>query len=163
LRQLLEQLDPQRRFRGGPFEYRVVTLEGERMNLQPVRVALGMPELRRVTVRPGVAGCKAKVPLGSRVLVAFINNDAGRAIVVGFEDAEGAGFTPDRLDLVGADDPWDPVTRRRCLQFCRSPASQYHRRCSQRSLGCAHDDGSCIHVRARRVVARRRRSNARGD
>jgi hypothetical protein len=95
---LLEQLDPLRRFRG-LYEYRVVTQETERLNLQPVRVALGVPELRRVRVRPGVAGCRATVALGSTVLVAFVNADPSRPVVVGFEDAESDGFMPLELDL----------------------------------------------------------------
>jgi hypothetical protein len=91
------------RFRG-LYEYRVVTQEDERLNLQAVQVALGMPDIRRAFVRPGVAGCRADVALGSRVLVAFVNADPARPVVVGFEDAEGAGFAPGRLDLVGEDD-----------------------------------------------------------
>lgn len=100
---LLEQLDPCQRYRG-VWEYRVVTQEGERLNLQPVRVSLGMPDLLRVPVRPGVAGARADVALGSTVLVSFVNADPGRPVVVGFEAPDGEGFAPTRLDLVGEDD-----------------------------------------------------------
>lgn len=91
LRRVVAQLMPDYKFRGVT-EYRVVTLDGNRLNLQAVRVSSGMPDLQRVRVRPGVAGCKATVALGSSVLVAFIDGDPGRPIVVGFEDADGAGF-----------------------------------------------------------------------
>lgn len=107
---LLEQLDPFRKFRGGPYEFRVVAQENERLHLQPVRVSLGMPDLRRVRVRPGVAGCRANVALGSTVLVAFVNGDPARPAVVGFEDAETAGFMPTLLEL-GADGPTLGVAR----------------------------------------------------
>jgi hypothetical protein len=104
LRALLAQLLPDYRYRG-VYEYRVVSQGGERLDLQPVRSVLGLPDLQRVRVRPGVAGCRADVTLGSTVLVAFVDADPGRPAVVGFEDAEGDGFAPSRLDLVGEDDP----------------------------------------------------------
>jgi len=93
LRALLEQLDPFRRFRGVT-EYRVVTQTGQRINLQPVRVSTGMPDLRRVPVRPGVSGCNSNVALGSRVLVGFVDSQPSRPYVAGFEDADGEGFVP---------------------------------------------------------------------
>jgi len=92
-RALLEQLDPDRLFRGVT-EYRVVTQEGERLNLQPVRASTGMPSLARVVVRPGVSGARSTVAIGSRVLVGFVDSDAARPVVLGFEDAAGEGFTP---------------------------------------------------------------------
>lgn len=95
---IVEQLDPNRDFRGVS-QYRVVTLEGKRLNLQPVRVSTGMPDLRRVRVMPGVAGCDAQVALGARVLVAFADADPGQPFVVAFEDAEGEGFVPTTLNL----------------------------------------------------------------
>jgi hypothetical protein len=97
----VDQYDPDRRFRGLT-EYRVVDQEGERLSLQPVRVSTGMPDLRRVPMRPGVSGCKAEVALGSRVLVGFADSDPGRPFVASFEDAEGDGFLPVTLELTGA-------------------------------------------------------------
>ncbi len=98
-RSLLEQIDPHAKFRC-PTEYRVVTLEGERLNLQPVKVSTGMPNLPRVLVRPGVSGCRADVALGSRVLVGFVDADPSRPYVSSFEDADGEGFQPTVLDLL---------------------------------------------------------------
>lgn len=98
LRRIMEQLDPRRRYRG-VFEYRVVTQESERLNLQPLRVSTGMPMLRRVYVRPGVSGARANVALGSRVVVSFLDADPSRPIVIGFEDAEGDGFLPMKLEI----------------------------------------------------------------
>ena len=95
---VLRQLDPDRAFRGVT-EYRVVTIEGERMNLQPVRVSTGMPDLTRVPVRPGVAGCKAEVALGARVLVGFVDSDQARPFVAAFEEADGEGFQPTTLAM----------------------------------------------------------------
>lgn len=92
------QLDPDRQFRGVS-EYRVDTLSGERLNLQPVRVSTGLPELKNVSIRPGVPGCSAVTALGARVLVAFIDGDRTRPFVCAFEDAEGDGFQPSSLTL----------------------------------------------------------------
>lgn len=97
---IVDQYDPDRRFRGTT-EYRVVTLDGERLNLQPVRVSTGMPDLKRVPIRPGVPGCKAETALGARVLVGFADSDPGRPYVASFEDAEGEGFQPAELMLSG--------------------------------------------------------------
>lgn len=93
LRAIIDQLDPDRAFRGVT-EYRVVTQEGERLNLQAVLASSGMPDLRRVPMRPGVSGCRSDVALGSRVLVGFVNSDPGRPYVASFEGADGEGFTP---------------------------------------------------------------------
>ncbi len=95
---LLDAVDPVRKFRGVT-EYRVVTQTGDRLDLQPVRSSLGVPDLSRVFVRPGVSGCSAEVSLGSTVLVGFINSDPARPYVSAFEDADGDGFIPDTLTL----------------------------------------------------------------
>lgn len=99
LRRLLEQLDPFRKFRGVT-EYRVGSIEGKRLNLQPIQASLGMPDLRRVPIRPGVAGCSVKVLEGSRVLVGFVNSDPGRYYVASFEDIMSPGFQPATLDFL---------------------------------------------------------------
>jgi hypothetical protein len=101
MRAIFDQLDPERKFRGVT-EYRVVTLDGERLNLQAIRVSTGMPDLRRVLVRPGVAGCKATLLPGTRVLVGFVDSDPGRPYVAQVEDAEGAGFLPVLLEIDAA-------------------------------------------------------------
>lgn len=94
LRQIFDQMAPDLKF-AGVTEYRVVLLAGTtRVDLQPVRRSSGMPDLRRVPMMPGVAGAKSTLALGSRVLVAFVDSDPARPVVVGFEDADGAGFTP---------------------------------------------------------------------
>ena len=100
MRRLVESMLPDYRYRGLT-EYRVVTQEGERLNLQPVRVSIGMPSLRRVKIRPGLPGCRADIALGSLVLVAFVNADPARPVVVSFEEAEAPGFLPSILELAG--------------------------------------------------------------
>ncbi len=99
LESAISRLLPWLRYARGPFEYRVVTQTGEKLNLQPVLSSLGLGDLDSVPVRPGVPGVRADVALGSRVLVSFINADPSRPVVLAFEDAESDGFVPTRLDL----------------------------------------------------------------
>lgn len=84
------------------FEYVVVTRNGKRLNLKPVRSSTGMPPLKNVRMWPGVAGCYAELELGSRVLVEFLDN--GEPAVTGFEDADGEGFVPSKLVLADGTD-----------------------------------------------------------
>lgn len=95
-RALMQQADPSWRFRGVT-EYRVGLIEGNRLDLQPVLSSTGMPSCDRVTIRPGVPGCSAEVSLGSYVLVAFVNADESRPVVVGFADEDSEAFQPDTL------------------------------------------------------------------
>lgn len=95
---LMDLADPDREFRA-IWEYKVDKQSGNRLDLKPVLASSGMPDLRRVSMRPGVPGAKADVMLGTRVLVAFINHDPGRPVVVQFEEADGTGFKPLLLSL----------------------------------------------------------------
>lgn len=96
MRKIVEGLDPDRKFRS-PVEYRVTSLTGDRINAQPVRVSLGMPDVSRVLARPGLPGCKGAAKLGSRVLIEWIEADPSRPVVTHYEDADGAGFVPTTL------------------------------------------------------------------
>jgi len=96
---LLAALDPRARYRAS-YEFRVVTQSGERLNLQPVRIASGMPDLASVPVRlaPGV---KAKHLPGSLVLVSFADADPSRPYVFAGDAADAPGWMPLELDLGG--------------------------------------------------------------
>lgn len=100
LRAIAAQMDPDRNFRA-VWEYRIVTQDVERLNLQAVRVSTGMPDLQRVIVRPGVPGVKANYALGATVLVGFVNADPSRPVVLAFTDAESGGFVPTLTMLAG--------------------------------------------------------------
>jgi len=90
---LILQLDPERSYRGLT-EYRVVLRQGNLLDLQPVRVSSGMPDLPRVAAWPGVPGARVVPSLASRCLVGFIDSDPARPVVVGFESngSTGAGL-----------------------------------------------------------------------
>jgi hypothetical protein len=105
-----------------PWEYRVVQRVGERLHLQAPRASSGMPNLGYVRVRPGVSGMRARPKLGSLVIVSFVDGDASRPMVVGFDDAENPGFGSDEtalvatLALLGSASATDPVVRKSDLQ-----------------------------------------------
>lgn len=98
LRTMLDQLDPNRHFRG-VYEYRVAEQVGEFLNLQPALLSLGMPDLPRVPVRPGVAGCKTEVMPGCQVLVGFVNADPSRPFVMSFDSPDAEGFKPLAMEI----------------------------------------------------------------
>lgn len=95
---LLDLLDPDRKFRG-LFEYRVVQQDGDTLDLQIVRKSTGMPDLRRVPVRPGTPGCSAEFTPGSRVVVGFVDSSPSGAFVLAGDEVGSAGFLPLELKL----------------------------------------------------------------
>jgi hypothetical protein len=97
-RRMVEALFPWLKFLG-TWEYRVVTLEGNRVNLQSVRASSGMPDLRRVKIRPGVPGCYGKPSLGSMCLVTFANADRTRPVILSFDDVDSGGFASTELSI----------------------------------------------------------------
>jgi hypothetical protein len=97
---IIEALDPAARYRG-VWDYRVVTQEGERLNLQPIYSRADLPDLARVPVRAGVPGVRAQHTPGSRDLVAFPGGDLSRPCVVGFDSPDQPGWMPLSLELGG--------------------------------------------------------------
>lgn len=98
LKAIVEALTARLEFHG-TYEYRVVLQDGAFLDLQAVRKAVGLPDLRRVQVWPGVAGAGADVALGSSVLVSFIDGDPGRPFVVAYAADGPPGFVPTTVRL----------------------------------------------------------------
>jgi len=94
-RAIVRAIVPEARWNGA-HEYRVVALESDsgRLALQAVRTVRGMPDLRFVRVRPGIAGASCDPMLGSLVLVTFVDSDPARPVVVAFDDEDAPGFVP---------------------------------------------------------------------
>jgi hypothetical protein len=99
LASILDALDPARRYRG-TFEFRVVTQNGERLNLQPMRASSGFDDLRNVPVRlaPGI---KATWTPGALALVTFVDADPARPVVVAGDDPDAPGHTPIGMSVGG--------------------------------------------------------------
>jgi hypothetical protein len=83
----------------GAYRYRVVQTEGDRVTLQAVSKAPGLPDLTRVDMWPGVAGCHAQLTPGAHVMVEFEAGDRGLPFVSHFIGKGGDGFSPVRLDI----------------------------------------------------------------
>lgn len=103
-RRIVASVDPLAPYRG-LYEYRVVSQVGERLNLQAVRTAAGMPDLQRVAVR-WPSGVRATHALGSRVVVGFIGTEPA---VIGGESPDAPGWMP--LQLTLGEDPALGVAR----------------------------------------------------
>jgi hypothetical protein len=82
-------------------EYRVVQQVGDRLNLQPVHRADGLPDLQRVEVWGAVPGVRPSILPGARALVAFIGGSRARPVIVAFGPASDAQFAPTALTLSG--------------------------------------------------------------
>ena len=97
-RRIVDACDPWRRYRC-LHEYRIVSQSGERYNLQIARVSTGLPDLRRVPVRPGVAGTRWDAKLGGLVLVAFAGGDPSRPGIVAWDAPDAPGWLPTLVEI----------------------------------------------------------------
>ena len=82
-----------------PRRYRIVEQIGERLTLQAVRAAAGVPDLLMVPVSPGVAGTRAEHTPGAVCVVQFLDGDPSAPMVTHFEAADGNGWLPVGLTL----------------------------------------------------------------
>ena len=89
----------------GLHSYRVVSQNGERLDLQVERASSGLPNLQRVRVRYGVPGATVEHTLGALVLVAFVDGDPARPVVVAGDDPDAPGFVPAEIHLATANAP----------------------------------------------------------
>ena len=83
----------------GRWRYRVVRVSVDRLELQPVRRDIGLPEMLPISMWPGAAGSHAKPALGAEVLVEFIEGDRTQPIVTAFAGKDGVGHVPDEQTL----------------------------------------------------------------
>jgi hypothetical protein len=104
LDRIVQALTADRRL-AGSWEYRVLQQQGERLDLQPVRTATGLPYLTRVRVRLA-PGLRVEHRPGSLVLVTFVDGSPSRPAVTGGDDPESPGWLPQAVYLE-ADGPID--------------------------------------------------------
>jgi hypothetical protein len=78
----------------GIWRYRVVRLSGDRLELQVIERATGLPDILPISMWPGVAGVHAEPQLGAEVLVQFIEGRRDKPIVTHFSGKDGVGFVP---------------------------------------------------------------------
>ena len=89
----------------GLYRYRVIAMNGNRVDLQVVKKANGLPDLQAVTMPPGVAGAWSELDVGQVVLVTFAEGDPSLPVLVGFapRDAVAAAWLPVQTRLDASD------------------------------------------------------------
>jgi hypothetical protein len=90
----------------GAYRYRVTRVVGDRVELQAVRKAAGLPNTLPLSMWPGVAGSHATLAPGAEVLVQFLEGDRTQPVVTAFAGADGQGFVPLLLELGGKGGPF---------------------------------------------------------
>lgn len=85
-----------------PVRYRVSELDGDRVDLQIVKKATGVPDALSVPLWPGIAGAHIVSVKGAEVIVQFVNGDRADPIVTGFAGRGSRGAIPQRLVLGAA-------------------------------------------------------------
>lgn len=86
----------------GPRRYRVVGMQVDRVRLQPVTAAGGLPVIEPISMWPGMAGLHADLAAGAHVLVEFIDGDRTQPIVTHFAGKDGTGWEPSNVVLTAA-------------------------------------------------------------
>lgn len=85
-----------------PQEYRVIRMNGDRVDLQITNKQVGYPDMAQVQMAPGLAGCHAQLQPGAHVVVQWIAGNRERPIITHFAGKDGVGFDPVSLVLGGA-------------------------------------------------------------
>lgn len=78
----------------GKWRYRVIEMDGDRVKLQAVSRAAGLPDTMPVSMGPGVAGAHAELAPAAEVLVEFIEGSPTAPIITHFAGKDGTGFVP---------------------------------------------------------------------
>jgi hypothetical protein len=94
---IVQALTADRRL-AGSWEYRVLQQIGERLDLQPVRAATGLPYLTRVRARLA-PGYRVEHRPGSLVLVTFVDGDPSQPAVTNGDDPDAPGWLPQAIYL----------------------------------------------------------------
>lgn len=81
------------------YEYIVIAMSGDRVELKCVNPSEGMPDILPGSVWAGASGYKATLTPSSRVLVGFRGGDPSRPFVAFYEPPEGLGWRPVVLEL----------------------------------------------------------------
>lgn len=96
LRAMIREMFPQNNFRG-IFEYTVSSQTDFKVDAYPVATNLGLPNLTNLPMRPASGGGRGIWPPGSALLVAFVNGDPARPVVIQGDPTH----DPDEMQLGG--------------------------------------------------------------
>jgi hypothetical protein len=85
----------------GVWRYRVVNMKVDRVDVQAIRAAAGLPDLLTISMWPGAAGAHALLTPGAEVLVQFVEGDREQPVITGFSGKGAPGHVPQSLILCG--------------------------------------------------------------
>jgi len=85
----------------GLYKYRVVQMQGERVALQAVSQAAGLPDILPISLWPGSPSTHAQLALGAYVGVQFFEGDRAQPIVTAFAGRDSPGHVATLLELGG--------------------------------------------------------------
>lgn len=86
----------------GKYRYRVVSMAGDRVNVQPVRTLDGLPEMLSISMQ-GAPGIHAVLALGAHVFVEFEGGDRSFPAITSFAGKDTDGHVPQEVHMGGAD------------------------------------------------------------
>lgn len=95
----------------GTYKYRVVRMNVDRVDLQIVNKAAGLPDLATVDMWPGISGAHAELTPGTLVAVTFLDGSRADPIITSFVGRGGPGNIPKSLTL-GPVDTANPAARK---------------------------------------------------
>lgn len=75
-------------------EYKVNSVSAGYCDLTPMRTSLGLPDLSNIPMRPGIPGGGGDPQVGSSALVAFLDGEPTRPVILAFEGESGNGWKP---------------------------------------------------------------------
>jgi hypothetical protein len=101
MRALIARLMPQGLF--GKYRYRVIRMNGDRVDLQIVKKQSGLPDIATCDMWPGVSGVHVKLAKGTEVAVSFLDGDRSLPIIDSFVGRAGPAATPERIEIGGPD------------------------------------------------------------
>ena len=81
----------------GKYKYRVVQMATDRVELQVVSQAVGLPDVLPVSMKPGVAGAHSKLTAGMHVLVEFLEGSRAEPFISAFAGKGDEGHVTDEL------------------------------------------------------------------
>ena len=90
----------------GLYRYRVMAMNGNRVDLQVVKKANGLPDLQAITMPNGVAGAWSELDVGQVVLVAFAEGDPSLPVITHFapRDTTADAWLPVQTRLDASDE-----------------------------------------------------------
>jgi hypothetical protein len=89
----------------GKWRYRVIRMRAERVELQALSRASGLPDMVSVHMAPGAAGWHAELTPGAEVLVEFVEGDRSQPVISGFAGKNGQGHVPASVTVMGGSLP----------------------------------------------------------